>query len=61
MTILYKTNTNKNGNSYHIVINHDNKTYNENTFTADLTIYVKLKELRQLKDLAINNGYINIG
>ena len=61
MTILYKTNTNKNGNSCHVAINHDSKTYNENTFTADLTIYVKSKELRQLKDLAINNGYINIG
>ncbi|MFN2102919.1 hypothetical protein ABDJ34_08390 [Finegoldia dalianensis] len=61
MTILYKTNTNKNGNSYHVAINHDNKTYNENTFTSDLTIFVKLKELKQLKALAVNNGYINIG
>lgn len=39
----------------------NSKTYNENTFTADLTIYVKLKKLRQLKALAVNNGYINIG
>ena len=61
MTILYKTKTNKNGNSYHIVINHDSKTYNENTFTAVLTIFVKLKELKQLKSLAVNNGYKNIG
>ena len=60
MTILYKTNTNKNGNSYHVAINHDSKTYNENTLCSDLTVFVKLKELKQLKELAANNGYINI-
>ncbi|MFR6597972.1 MAG: hypothetical protein ACLURU_00440 [Finegoldia magna] len=61
MTILYKTKINNYGNSYHIAINHDSKTYNENTFASDLTIYVRLKDLRQLRDLAINNGYTNIG
>lgn len=60
MKILYKTNVNKYGNSCHVVIDHDNKTYQENTFCSDLTIIVKLKELRQLKELISNSGYKNI-
>lgn len=43
MKLLYKTKTNTNGNSYYIVIDHENKTYNEYSYTADLTITVTQK------------------
>lgn len=61
MKLLYKTKTNMNGNSYHIVIDHENKTYNEYSYTSDLTITVTQKQLRELKKLVKIDNYKNIG
>lgn len=61
MKLLYKTKTNINGNSYYIVIDHKNKTYNEYTYTSDLTITVTQKQLNELKKLIKIDGYENIG
>lgn len=61
MKLLYKTKTNMNGNSYYIVIDHEEKTYNEYSYTSDLTITVTQKQLRELKKLVKIDNYKNIG
>ena len=61
MKLLYKTKTNANGNSYYIVIDHEEKTYNEYSYTSDLTITVTQKQLKELKKLVKIDNYKNIG
>lgn len=61
MKILYKTKINNYGIDYYIVIDHEEKTYNENSRTADLDIIVTQKQLRELKKLAKIDNYKNIG
>lgn len=61
MKLLYKTKINNYGIDYYIVIDHEEKTYNENSRTADLDIIVTQKQLKELKKLIKIDNYKNIG
>lgn len=61
MKLLYKTKINNYGIDYYVVIDHEEKTYNESSRIADLDIIVTQKQLHELKKLIKIDGYKNIG
>lgn len=58
MKILYQTKPNF--IDYHIIIDHDNKTYNDYSYICDLEITVTQQQLRELKKLVKKYNYKKI-
>ena len=60
MIINHKTKRDANGNTYNLVVNHEEKEFSQlygRVSFADLDIISTKKSIRQLKELLIKNDY----
>ena len=57
MKTTYKTKRDTNGNTYWLTLDHTNRTYTEQYHYYEEAITTTRRQLRELKNEAIENGY----